>query len=313
MDLVRDSLVDALAGIETFRVEGPGGKSVRAGFIPAAKAPGGTVRGSVVISPGRTEFIEKHAETARDLVARGFSVLVIDQRGQGWSDRLTANPMAGHLDSYDHAVAALAAVITAAADRLDERRILLCHSMGGAIGLEGLIQGALPGIVAAAFSAPMWGLILPPWGPAAIKATDRLGRGEEIAPTVPKVWAPEPFEGNAVTHDPVRHARTNALFLMEPRLQIGGATNGWLARSLELFDNFTAERLRSVQVPCLVVSGEAESVVDNRQHVRVTGLLPHATYRTVPGAKHELLAERDDLRNRFWAHFDAWLDETNPV
>jgi lysophospholipase len=310
MELVRDSVVDALAGIETFRVEGPGGKSVRAAFVPAVKKRGRPVRGTVVISPGRTEYIEKHAETARDLVARGFSVLVIDQRGQGWSDRLTANPMAGHLDSYEAAALHLGAVITAAADRIEERRLLLCHSMGGAIGLEGLILGVLPGISAAAFSAPMWGLMLPPWGPLAIRAAEAMGQSEAIAPTVPKLWAPEPFEGNAVTHDPARFARNNALFQMEPHLQIGGATNGWLARSLELFGSFTPERLRSVSVPCLVVSGEAESVVDNRSHVRISGQLPNATYRTVPGAKHELLNERDDLRSQFWAHLDAWLEET---
>lgn len=308
MELVRDPLVESLAGIETFRVAGPGDRSIRAAFVPAVKTRGRKARGTVVVSPGRTEYIEKHAETARDLVARGFSVLLVDQRGQGLSDRLTGNPMAGHLDSYRLAAEHLAAAIAAAGDRIAPRRILLGHSMGGAIGLEGLITGTLTGFAGAAFSAPMWGLLLPPWGPLAIRGLDRAGRGEDIAATVPKVWAPEPFDGNALTHDPARFARNNALFQIEPRLQIAGATNGWLARALELFDSFTPGRLSAVTLPVLVVSGEAEQVVDNRAHVRIAGQLPQATYRTIPGAKHELLHERDDLRDAFWAHFDSWLE-----
>lgn len=309
MQLVSDPLVDALTGLETRRVEGPGGRTVRVGLVAPKLKRGQKPKGSVIVSPGRTEAIEKHAETARDLVARGFCVLLIDQRGQGWSDRLSANPMAGHMDSFADAAAHLGLAVAACADRLPGPRLMLCHSMGGAIGLEALLAGHLPGLAGAAFSAPMWGLHAIPAARQIAAGLVAMGQGEAIAPTTPKTWVPEPFEGNLVTHDPARFARANALFLAEPAIQIAGPTNGWVHGAYALMDGFRPERLATLSLPVLIVSGEADRVVDNRAHVRIAGQIPGALYRAIPGAKHELLNERDDFRTAFWAHFDAWAEE----
>jgi lysophospholipase len=309
MQLVSDPIVDSLKGLETFRVVGPGDKSIRVAFAPYK---GKKLAGSVIISPGRTEYIEKHASTAVDLVARGFNVLIVDQRGQGWSDRLAPDPMAGHMDSFDDAATHLALAIEAAGPRLKGPHFLLCHSMGGCIGLQGLLTGKLPTIVAAAFSAPMWGLVVPPYARVMTKLMVALGQSETIAPTTPKVWKPDAFEGNAITHDPQHFARNNALFLAEPALQIGGPTNGWIAGAFTTMASFTPDRLGQLKLPILVVSGEAESVVDNNAHVRIAGQLPNAILRTIPGAKHELLHELPELRAQFWGHFDAWLETLAP-
>ena len=53
-----------------------------------------------MIFPGRTEFAEKYGRVARELVARGLSVLVIDWRGQGLSDRHPGNAMLGHIEDF---------------------------------------------------------------------------------------------------------------------------------------------------------------------------------------------------------------------
>jgi lysophospholipase len=310
MQLVSDPYVDSLKGLEVFRVTGAGDKTIRVAFAPAEPKGGKpkNVRGSVIISPGRTEYIEKHATTAIDLVARGFNVLIIDQRGQGWSDRLTANYMAGHLDNYHDAGVHIALAIEAAGTRLSGPHILLCHSMGGCIGLEALLNGNLPTITAAAFSAPMWDINVPFYARTMTKLMMAMGQSEAIAPTTPQDWKPEVFEGNAVTHDAQHFARNNALFLAEPNLQIGGTTNGWLAGAFATMDSFIPERLAKLKLPILVVSAEAETVISNDAHVRVVGQLPNAILRTIPGAKHEMLHERPDLRDQFWSHFDTWLD-----
>ena len=57
-------------------------------------------QGTAVIFPGRTEFAEKYGRVAGELVARGLSVLVIDWRGQGLSDRHPANAMLGHIEDF---------------------------------------------------------------------------------------------------------------------------------------------------------------------------------------------------------------------
>ncbi len=306
MQLVHDPAVDALDGLETFRVKGPGDKAIRIAFAPHA---GEIVRGSVIVSPGRTEYIEKHATTAVDLVARGFNVLIIDQRGQGWSDRLCSDPIAGHIDSFGDAATHLGLAIESAGARLARPHILLSHSMGGCIGLEAMLTGKLPSLDAAAFVAPMWGLKVPPYARTMARMLCALGQGSAIAPTTPKVWKPDIFEGNAITHDPYHFARNNALFLEEPALQIGGPTNNWLNEAFKTMDSFTAARLAQLKLPVLVVSGEAEVVVDNAAHARIVGQLPNAVLRTIAGAKHEILHELPHLRAQFWDQFDSWIDK----
>ena len=310
MQLVRDPTVDAIEGLETFRVAGPGGKFIRVAFAPYT---GNQLRGSVIISPGRTEYIEKHATTAVDLIQRGFNVLIIDHRGQGWSDRLAANIMAGHMDSFDDAATHLGLAIDEAGPRLSGPHILLCHSMGGCIGLQALLTGKLPTIVAVAFSAPMWGLVTPVYARMLAQWLAMMGQNEAIALSTPRVWQPFVFEANVVTHDPQHFARNNALLLAQAALQIGGPTNGWLNDAFKTMDSFTSDRLAGLKVPVLIVSGEADKVVDNDAHVRIAGQLPNAILRTIQGAKHEMLHESSALRDQFWTHFDAWLKTALPT
>jgi len=128
-------------GAEEHWLEGRGGVKVRVLIAPAAA---GAPRGSVIVSPGRTEFIEKYFEVIRELQARGFSVFCIDWRGQGLSGRETGNPLKGHIVSFDDPVNDLATALSLFADRLPKPHIGLAHSMGGGDATEGFVQpGAL--------------------------------------------------------------------------------------------------------------------------------------------------------------------------
>src|SRR4051794_941975 len=63
-------------------------------------APEGRARGSIILSPGRTEPIEKYYEVVRDFLERGFVVLVHDWRGQGLSARELPDRLKGHARGY---------------------------------------------------------------------------------------------------------------------------------------------------------------------------------------------------------------------
>src|SRR6478735_8712131 len=76
---------------------GADGATLRAAlFRPALILEGGQPRGSVVVSPGRSEPIEKYFEVVQDLLDRGFVVLVHDWRGQGLSHRALPDRLKGH-------------------------------------------------------------------------------------------------------------------------------------------------------------------------------------------------------------------------
>jgi len=290
------------AGLETFWLEGAAGKRFRAAFLAHPEA-----RGSIIILPGRTECLEKYLEVVADFGARGLNLLLVEPRGQGLSDRLLADRSKGHMDSWDHAVSDLATAVDAFADRMPGKRLLMAHSMGGAIALEALLSGKVV-VEGAAFSAPMWGIRLPPGGDLLIKGMIATGFGENIVPGGAAKVGPEPFEGNALTSDPIRHARQNALIVAHPELGLAGATAAWVGTALELLATFSPERLKTLTIPVLVGSGSLEALVDNDAHTRVAGQLPKGRQIVISGAKHELLMEADGLRDQFLSAVDGFVD-----
>ncbi len=61
-------------------------------------------RAEIVLSPGRIEAAQKYQEFCFDLYQAGFSVHLIDHRGQGLSDRLNADRYLGDVADFQHYV-----------------------------------------------------------------------------------------------------------------------------------------------------------------------------------------------------------------
>src|SRR5690606_16885398 len=154
MAFVRVPGNDIPAGAEEHWLEGRGGVKVRVLTAPSAHA---APRGSVIIAPGRTEFIEKYFEVIRELQGRGFAVFCIDWRGQGLSGREAENAQKGHVISFHDPVNDLSTALKLLSPKLPRPHIGLAHSMGGAILLRALQTRRIE-LDAAAFSAPMWGI-----------------------------------------------------------------------------------------------------------------------------------------------------------
>ena len=186
--------------------EGPDRRKLRAMFAPSLSRFG-TPRGTIILCPGRTEFIEKYFEVARDMQARGFAVVAFDWPGQGLSQRDAPDKLAGHVQSFEIYVEALRLGLAALRPRLVEPFVLLAHSMGGAIGLEALRTDVLD-VEAAAFSAPLWGLKLPPLALTISRLLCFFGQGR-CAVSAHKL--DELFEGNSVTGDEARWKIQRAL------------------------------------------------------------------------------------------------------
>jgi len=60
-------------------------------------------KGSLVISPGRSESSPEYYETALDYIASGYSpIYVVDHRGQGLSPRRLKNTFKGHVEHFQN-------------------------------------------------------------------------------------------------------------------------------------------------------------------------------------------------------------------
>jgi lysophospholipase len=310
MAFVRVPGNDVPEGAEESWLEGRGGVKVRVMTAPAR----GTSRGSVIVAPGRTEFIEKYFEVTRELQERGFAVFCIDWRGQGLSGREVENGLKGHLSSFDDPVNDLSTALKLCAARLPRPHIGLAHSMGGAILLRALQTRRIE-LDAAAFTAPMWGIQgLSEMAKKYARFMVSLGVGGQFAPSVEKKWKRENFKRNPVTNDRERHARCQGLVAEEPRLALAGPTIGWVAAAADATEAFLQPgALAHVRIPILVATAGDEQLVDNASHPLVIEQLPDATHITVEGAKHEILMERDEKRAEFWAAFDRLTERVVPA
>ncbi|MEM5518669.1 alpha/beta fold hydrolase [Henriciella sp. AS95] len=291
----------APTGARIIWFEGIAGRSLRACVAPSQAAK---PRGTAIICPGRTEFIEKYFETARDLQSRGFAVVILDWPGQGLSDRLLDDPAKGHIDRFETFMGALRNGLDALRDELPRPYVSLAHSMGGAIALAAIAQ-KLVKVEAAAFSAPMWGLPINFVARYFIWAMRALGKSGDYAR---QPGPDETFESNIVTHDRARWQLQRNLIDVAPELKLGQVTWGWLGASLDILDRTTKPALlRGIDIPVYVASAGEEKLVDNKAHTRVAQNLPHCTHEVIDGACHEILMETDDKRAQFWAGFDALL------
>lgn len=271
--------------------------------------PGGLLRGTVLVCPGRSEFIEKYAEVVRDLLDRGFVTVVMDWRGQGGSTRLLADPRKGHVRSFDAYRDDLDGVV----DQVLRRRcpgpyFAIGHSMGGAIALDH--AAVRPGIFERlVLSAPMLSVIAPRGARRVAAAVTRMGGGSAYVPGgSAKSWMLRPFADNGLTSDPRRYAIFGALAREAPHLILGAPTFGWLHAAFVVMRRLESPVvLQRIKTPVLAVACGSDRVVGTPATERVMRQLKFGHTVVVPRALHEILMEADDLRAQFWAAFDSFV------
>ena len=260
-------------------------------------------RGTVLLLPGRTEYVEKYGRAAGDLRARGFATLVIDWRGQGLADRALEDPMGGHVVDFDEYQLDFDEMVGfARAQGLPEPYYLMAHSMGGCIGLRALMRNAP--VQAAAFSAPMWGILIAAWmRPVAVALTTAsrwLKFDSRYAPgTGAKSYVlTAPFAGNSLTTDAEMWEYMHKQALAHPELGLGGPSLGWLKAALTECHALTM--LKSPDVPAVTSLGSQEKIVDTAPiHARMS-VWKNGTLDIYPGAEHEILMEGPAARARYF-------------
>jgi lysophospholipase len=270
-------------------------------------------KGTVLLLPGRTECVEKYGRAAGDLVARGYSVITIDWRGQGLADRALPDRREGHVGDFSEYQQDIDALL-AEADRagLPQPYFMIAHSMGGCIGLRALVRG-LP-VKAAVFSAPMWGIAMAAWlrplASVVSALAAPLGLVNRYAPSTSAetYLLQAPFQDNVLTTDRAMWDYMRRQVEEVPDLALGGPSIGWLKAALH--ECAALAVLPAPRVPAICALGTAEKVVDVPPvHLRMAGW-PDGQLDLYPGAEHEIMMEGPAVRQRFFDRAAA-LFETN--
>ncbi len=278
-----------------------------------------TPKGTVCILQGRAEFIEKYFEVVGELLERGFAVVAFDWRGQGLSGRQVKNPRKGHVRHFSEFRRDLEAIRDQVlVPHMPEPHFALAHSMGGAIALGGAHDGWLP-FRRVVTTTPMIALciISRPRSAAILARVLRLlGFGKAFVPGGGETSiATLPFKGNRLTSDPDRYARNANAATAIGAGAIGAPTVAWLDAAFRFMRRFTDPRYAmTIRLPTLIVAAGEDPVCATPATERFASRLKAGHAIVLPGARHEILMERDAIREQFWAAFDAFIPGTpDPV
>lgn len=277
--------------------------------------PDGHSIGTVVVCQGRAEFVEKYFETVSDLLQRGLTVVVFDWRGQGFSGRELANLRKGHIDDFSLYERDLDAILEQVLLPFCPRPwFALGHSMGAAVLLRQSRGGRSP-FERMVLTAPLIdinGLRFPGLARFIAKFLDLAGIGGAFIPGGGETaMLTKPFRNNLLTFDSDRYERNNRVVAAAPQVAIGDPTIGWLDAAFAQIDEFAApEYPRKILTPCLVFAADNDRVVDGAALEKFATQLKAGRLVTLSPARHEILMERDNVREQFWAAFDAFVPGT---
>ncbi|WP_404934534.1 alpha/beta fold hydrolase [Nitratireductor sp. L15S-10] len=308
--------------------ENPAPEGIRAGLLRTsdgisiryARVPGrGEAKhGTVVVLPGRNEYIEKYFETADDLAQRGYGTAILDWRGQGGSERLLANANRGYVESFDDYVRDL--------DALFEQVVLpdcrgpyyiLAHSTGVLIAL--LASPSLTNRVRRmVLCAPLLGLAASPsttvWVRRLARFLYAIGLGKMYMPGRRNRLKTPDFSPAALSSDPARFNRNRATVTAWPGLAINGPTVAWTRAMFRAVEQVTEpEFMARLHIPSLTLAAGGDRVVSNRAIEAYVRHLRSGSLLTIDGARHELLQEADRYREQALAAFFAFLEGTGDI
>ena len=300
---------------EWFR--GAGGLRLRAAFWTPSALVTRKPRGTVIVSPGRTEPIEKYFEVIGNFLARGWCVLAHDWRGQGLSARLLPDRLKGHARAVEEFLDDYARLLDAYETRAPKPWIMVGHSMGAVLNLMSLEAGE-ERVAGALLTSPMlriktgkrstWSVKL------AVRWNLRHGKAGDYVLDNPDDPFDHTFEKDALTTDESRYEQWRQQLYACPHLAVGGPTWGWLAFALDAGERVLKPKaLKAVRIPVAVVQSGEDDRVWKQTNKWAARRLGRGRYVEVPGAKHEIIMETDELRAIFLDEFDAMGAYVSPV
>lgn len=254
-------------------------------------------KGAIVISSGRRENALKYKELIYDLYNNGYSVYILDHRGQGFSERINkADKQMGHIDDFAYYVSDLKKYYNEFVKvNLHKKIFLLAHSMGATIGTR-YIEKFPHDFDAAAFSSPMFGLRFPICELIGIFTKDkpRYLFGKNNYDNEEKN-----FLANNLTHSKMRYEAMMNMYENNPSTKLGGPSYQWVYQSCMTFKKIFKE-LQKIEIPIILIqAGKDKIVTANAQKkffIELKKLGKDVQGSFIDGAYHEILMEKDKYR-----------------
>lgn len=272
-----------------FTFTGAGGVSIFA----TSWLPDGVPRDHLVLAHGYAEHLGRYRAVAKVFTDAGYAVHALDHRGHGKSGGTRAV-----IDSFANADADIDQLVDRVRRESGLARIkLVGHSMGGSLALNYALNHPekLSGLV---LSGPAIG-----GGLTKVQAL-LLSLISRIAPALGMIQ----LDAEAVSRDP----QVVADYKADPLVFLGKVPARTAREMMHAISTYPA-RVESMQLPCLLMHGSADSLVlaKDAQPVFDAIASPDKTVRIFDGLYHEIFNEPERLE--VLGIVKDWLDARLPV
>jgi lysophospholipase len=279
-------------------------------------SPSSPPRGTILILPGRREFIEKkYIEVGKPLCDRGYRVIIMEPRNHGLSSRVLSDDkkQRDHMRNFSLFIDDLRAFYKdVVKPNLTSPLIVHAHSLGAHVLLRWLSEDHPP-IAGAFVTAPMLAL----FGMAAQKAAYGLSWASVRLLNHETHYAPTQhdfnnedivFYNNPLTQDEQNFRIVQNYFAAHPNLLVGGTTWGWVLAALRSMDvTHNWPYLARIDVPVLALIGEHDFVTPSGEIMPYLNQIPNSRTHTLTGARHDIMNETDSIRAEAWQQIDEFL------
>lgn len=288
------------------------------------KSPVEGAKDTVFFLQGRGTFLEFYEVLVVPLLERGLDVWMYDLSGQGGSTRLvssehhdeeTAQCMQ-HVESFDlYLDDAHAFIQNAVLPNVEGRLFLGGYSTGGHIALRYLQTYPDTPFEAVFVISPLLALKAPVshtvmsylfWSASMLVNWEIYAPGAGHEDPIFKML----FEGNPYTGNESSYQDMQNLCTHYKQFMMGGVSLGWVKAVLDsLTCLWKDSAIRTINIPVLIATGQADGVVDVSYNEQFANRLthPHNSHVSYVEGRHELFRETPEIHKIWWEDFDLFL------
>ncbi|HCV48411.1 MAG: hypothetical protein CBE09_04710 [Rhizobiales bacterium TMED249] len=283
--------------------------SIRIGLFESLLSDDQT-KGTIVLSHGYAEYMEKYAETVSDFLNLGYRVAMVEWRSHGCSGgRSDIRREVLHFKDFDKNISDLNIVMRDfVMQRFPPPYFGVSHSMGGQINIRTAVlhQGLFNSL---ALSAPMIGLREHPLQISLLKAVTSInelfGLGHRPLESAATDRATGRSSYNRVTMDDSRFERNERIVDRHPHVNIAFKSHSWSVGAVNAMQKTLKKSFLSrLDIPVFIGIAEDERLVANTATYKAIALSDYIEGKLYPNTRHELFMETDASRQAFLEDID---------
>ena len=283
--------------------------SIRIGLFESLLSDDQT-KGTIVLSHGYAEYMEKYAETVSDFLNLGYRVAMVEWRSHGCSGgRSDIRREVLNFKDFDKNISDLNIVMRDfVMQRFPPPYFGVSHSMGGQINIRTAVlhQGLFNSL---ALSAPMIGLREHPLQISLLKAVTSInelfGLGHRPLESAATDRATGRSSYNRVTMDDSRFESNERIVDRHPHVNIAFKSHSWSVGAVNAMQKTLKKSFLSrLDIPVFIGIAEDERLVANTATYKAIALSDYIEGKLYPNTRHELFMETDASRQAFLEDID---------